>query len=136
MFSIAAWLALGAWFIVVQDKHILHKLLSKSWWEDRSYKLGRIGSWLFLCSSSTSTTFPSSTVIIGGVVDRYEVVYESPREGGNGVPSYRAYLRKVCILEVPVGITLREGPRIAANDPVLYATFKHVLVKQHFILSE
>jgi hypothetical protein len=132
MFTIAAWLALGAWFVVVQDQHILTKLLSKSWWEDRSYKLGRVGSWLFLCSSSISRTFPISAVIIAGIVDRYEVVYESPRDGGAGVPSYRAFLREVRILAEPVGITLREGPRIAANDPALQASFKRVLVIEQY----
>ena len=128
MFSIAALLALGAWFVVVQDKHILSKILSKSWWEDRSYPLGRVGSWLFLCSSSTSKTFSVSSAIIAGIVDRYEVVYQSPRDCGAGVPSYRAFLREVHILDEPVGITLREGPRNAAKDPALQECFKRVLV--------
>ena len=128
MFSIAALLALGAWFVVVQDKHILSKLLSKSWWEDRSYPIGRIGSWLLLCSSSTSKAFSVSSAIIAGVVDRYELVYQSPRDGGTGVPSYRAFLREVHIVDEAVGITLREGPRNAAKDPALQECFKRVLV--------
>ena len=62
----------NAQFCVVLDDHLEDKIRNGKWWEDRGHKIGTVGQWLYLCTSSNSRFVPSSVVICGRV-DRHEI---------------------------------------------------------------
>ena len=111
-------------FIVVQDEHLLRKIENKEWWEDRGRRIGRVGEWLFLCSSSNSKMFPPSVVVIIG-----RVAFQEMTDGHYGPETVRTHLREVRIVSVPVGRSVGQALGVeAVSCPRLLACARRILV--------
>ena len=115
-------------FCVVKDIHLEDKIRNKKWWEDRGHKLGRVGEWLFLCTSSVSSFVPSS-VVIAGLVVRHEIVDGMYTNAETGSLTYRTYFSETYVVNVSIGRVVGEGKPRASTCPILADCARRVLAQ-------
>jgi hypothetical protein len=116
----------NAQFCVVLDDHLEDKIRNGKWWEDRGHKIGTVGQWLYLCTSSNSRFVPSSVVICGRV-DRHEIVNGMYSNEQAGTVTYRTYFSEAYVVNVSIGRVVGEGKPRAKSCSILLGCSRSVL---------